>query len=114
MLLAQCSAVPADSVAAPALPPDYGLLAAKTVKGLASSTRYGFEISPPRWVHGDSGWNWLVCLRYQDRGRARYYAIFFQDENVTESRYDVLTDRCGAQQYVPFDPATGTVDPSPR
>lgn len=115
MLLGQCSAVPMDSVAAPALPSDYGALAAKAVNGFKPFATYGnFEISPPRWVHGETGWNWLVCLRYQDRGRPRYYAIFFQGENVTNSRYDVLTDRCGAQPYMPFDLATGKIDAAPR
>lgn len=109
--LGQCSAVPMDSAAVPAaVPQNYGALVADTVKGFKPFASYSdFEISPPRWVHADTGWNWLVCLRYADRGKRRYYALFIQGGKVVNSRYDVLTDRCGAQQYAPFDLATGAI-----
>lgn len=108
--LGQCSAVPMDSAAAPAVPQNYGALVANTVKGFKPFATYSdFAISPPRWVHADTGWNWLVCLRYADRGKRRYYALFIEGGKVVNSRYDVLTDRCGAQQYAPFDLATGAI-----
>jgi hypothetical protein len=113
-LLEQCSTVPVESTAAPSPPSNYGALASNTVKGFQPFTTYSdFEISAPRWVHAETGWNWLVCLRYEDRRQRRYYAIFIQGDSVVNSRYDILTDRCGAQQYVPFDLMTGTIKSPP-
>jgi hypothetical protein len=113
-LLVQCSAVPVESAAAPPPPSNYGVLASNTVKGFQPFTTYSdFEIAAPRWVHAETGWNWLVCLRYEDRGHRRYYAVFIQGDSVVNSRSDILTDRCGAQQYVPFDLMTGTIKSPP-
>jgi hypothetical protein len=113
-LLEQCSAVPVESAAAPAPPANYGVLASNTVKGFKPFTTYSdFEISAPRWVHAETGWNWLACLRYEDHGQRHYYAIFIQGDSVVNSRYDILADRCGAQQYVPFDLMTGTMKSPP-
>jgi hypothetical protein len=112
-LLEQCSAVPVESAAAPPPPSNYGMLA-NAVKGFKSFASYSdFEISAPRWVHAETGWNWLVCLRYEDHGQRRYYAVFFQGDSVVNSRYDVITDRCRAQQYVPIDLTTGTIKSPP-
>jgi hypothetical protein len=113
-LLAQCSAVPMESAAAPSLPSNYGVLASNTVKGFQQFKTYSdLGIAAPRWVHVETGWNWLVCLRYEDRGHRRYYAIFIQGDSVVNSRYEILTDRCGAQQYVPFDLMTGAIKSPP-
>jgi hypothetical protein len=113
-LVEQCSAVPVESAAAPSPPSNYGVLASNTVKGFKPFTTYrDFEISAPRWVHAETGWNWLVCLRYEDRGQQNYYAIFIQGDSVVNSRYDILTDHCGAQQYVPFDLMTGVIKSPP-
>jgi hypothetical protein len=113
-LLEQCSAVPVESAAAPSPPSNYGVLASNTLKGFKPFATYSdFEISAPRWVDAQTGWNWLVCVRYEDRGRRHYYAIFIQGDGVVNSRYDVLTDRCGAQQYIPFDLMTGAIKAPP-
>ena len=44
-----------------------------------------FEISAPRWIHSFQGWNWLVCVRFLDRGRRRSYALIFNDGNVSRA-----------------------------
>jgi hypothetical protein len=114
VLLAQCAAVPMESAAAPSLPSNYGVLASNAVKGFQQFKTYSdLEIAAPRWVHAETGWNWLVCLRFEDRGHRRYYALFIQGDSVVNSRYEILTDRCGAQQYVPFDLMTGTIKSPP-
>jgi hypothetical protein len=110
-LLAACSAVPLSQTAAPAAAPaNYGMLVANALRAFNGYPGYSnFEISLPRWVHAATGWNWLTCVRFADRGQRRTY-VFFMDENaVVNSRYEVLTDQCGAQQYWPFDPASGAV-----
>jgi hypothetical protein len=111
MLLAACSAVPLSQTAVPATAPlNYGALVASTLRGFNGYAGYSnFEISPPRWVHAATGWNWLTCVRYADRGQRRTYVFFMDGSTVVNSRYGVLTDQCGAQQYWPFDPATGIV-----
>jgi hypothetical protein len=110
-LLAACSAVPLSQTAAPAAAPaNYGVLVANVLRAFNGYAGYSnFEISPPRWVHATTGWNWLTCVRFADRGQRRTYVFFMDDNAVVTSRYGVLTDQCGAQQYWPFDPATGAV-----
>lgn len=111
MLLAGCSAMPLSQEAAPAAAPaNYGALAGNVLKGFKDFPGYSnFEISEPRWVHATTGWNWLSCVRYFERGQRRTYVFFMDNATVVNSRYGVITDRCGAQQYWPFDPATGAV-----
>lgn len=112
MLLAACSAMPLPENAAPAVAPpnNYGVLVAGTLHGFKDYPGYSnFEISPPRWVHAATGWNWLACVRYAERGQRRTYVFFMDNSAVVNSRYGVITDQCGTQQYWPFDPATGTI-----
>jgi hypothetical protein len=62
------------------------------------------EISQPRWVQSEKGWNWLVCVHFQDTGgRRRTYSVFFNQGSVIDARYAVITDACGAQSYSPLD-----------
>ena len=82
-----------------------------TFKGIA--TYENFEISDARWVHAVKGWSWLNCIRFQDRGHVRTYAVFIQTDKVVDNRYAVTADRCGEQTYTPFDeiPTGGELDP---
>jgi hypothetical protein len=110
MMLAACSSVPAADPAQPAPPANYGELIANALKKFKTFSSYtDFQISPLRWVHAETGWNWLTCLRYEDHGATRFYAFFLDRDSIANARYDVRTDRCAAQQYVPFDITTGTV-----
>ena len=111
ILLSACSAVPLTGNAAPpAGPANYGVPVGNTLRGFTGYAGYSnFEISSPRWVHAASGWNWLTCVRYYDGGLRRTYVFFMDNGAVVASRYGVLTDGCGAQQYLPFDAATGTI-----
>ena len=113
LLLAHCSALSSD--AAPMAPPsDYGVLIANALKSFKGFAEYGqFQISGLRWVHATTGWSWLACVRYQDHGHPRVYAFFINNGAVVNARYDIVMDQCGAQQYVPFDPATGTIATPP-
>lgn len=111
MLLSACSAVPlAGNAAPPASPANYGVLVGNTLRGFNGYSGYSnFAISAPRWVHAATGWNWLTCVRYDDRGQRRTYAFFMDTNAIVTARYGVLADQCGAQQYLPFDAATGTI-----
>jgi hypothetical protein len=139
MLMTACTPLPDVDPNEPATVPDYGPIVSKyfaqpvcalkpnvgnlesekrAVEGEAKCksagfgdalTYYNFEISGLRWVHGLTGFSWLVCVRFQDRGHQRAYALFFRDTTVLDARYAVISDNCGVQNYVPFDILTGTI-----
>lgn len=110
LTLGQCAAVPVENAGQPAPPANYGALIASQLKSFKGFADYSnFAISGPRWVDAATGWSWLACVRYFDRGRQRYYSFFVRDGGIINSRYDVRSDQCATQQYMPFDVATGTV-----
>jgi len=115
-LLVDCSsAVPLLDSAEPAATPAYGTLVSDALKKFKGYANYSnFEISGARWVHSTTGWNWLVCVHYDDAGHQRFYSFFIENNKVVNQRYDIVTDQCAAQQYLPFDATTGTVgSPTP-
>lgn len=110
-MLAHCSAIAPDDTTQPAPPSNYGALVSGALKGFNGFADYSdLQISALRWVHAATGWNWLTCVRYLDHGRQRFYAFFISGNAVVNARYDVRTDRCAAQQYTPFNAATGAVE----
>jgi hypothetical protein len=115
IMLADCSAVPLMDSAQPAVSPQYGALVSDALKKFKGYTSYSdFEISAPRWVHATTGWSWLVCVRYNDGGRQRFYSFFIDGNKMVDQRYDIVVDQCGRQQYVPFDATTGAIgSPTP-
>ncbi len=115
IVLAHCSAVPPEDPTQPAPPANYGALVSTALKGFKGFADYSnFGISGLRWIHAASGWSWLTCVRYVDHGQQRFYTFFINGNTVVNARYDVRTDQCAAQQYVPFDAAAGTVgSPAP-
>ena len=115
IVLAACSGLAASSEEAPATGPDpaYQQLVANYLRSTFKdypSYDY-FEISDPRWVHAFQGWSWLTCVRFQDRGRSRTYALFLQSGKIVDGRYAVETDGCGTQPYAPFGLITGGLQP---
>jgi hypothetical protein len=66
-----------------------------------------FEISEPRWVSTTKGRNWLVCVRFVDRGRRRSYALLFNGSTVVDGHFAYQTDACGIQSYVVFEQMGG-------
>lgn len=106
-LLPGCSELAAQKDAAPAAgvpDPAYTDLIAdhikKTFKDRSSYDR--FEISGVRWVHSIKGWAWLSCVRFNDHGHQRAYALFIKDGAIVDSRYAVQTDACDTETYSPF------------
>ena len=109
-IVAGCSnmTLPKEAMPATGADPSYTRIANYLKNRMKDIAAYdSFEISDPRWVHSTNGWNWLVCVRFQDRGHRRTYAFFFTDEQIVDSRYAVQTDACDAQTYSPFDLTTG-------
>jgi hypothetical protein len=61
------------------------------------------ELSTPRWAESEKGWTWFACVHFMDHGHRRTYSLFFNQTEVVNARYAVLTDGCGKQTYSPFD-----------
>jgi hypothetical protein len=91
--------------------PAYGSLIAgymkRTFKTVAAPN--SFEISPLRWTNSMKGWSWLACVRFQDQGRRRTYAVFIKGSEILDSRYAVRIDACDDQTYSPFNLDTGAI-----
>jgi hypothetical protein len=129
-ILASCSTVPPADPSQPSAAPEYERIVSNYIKGECKispsspsspchpaplfpwSTYTDFEISDLRWIHAMTGWNWLACVRFNDRGTPRFYSFFIQGNTVVFSRYDVMTDNCAAQKYAPFDVGTGATGPA--
>jgi hypothetical protein len=113
--LAACSGLAASGEEALATGPDpaYQQLVANYLRSTFKDYQSydSFEISDPRWVHALQGWSWLTCVRFQDRGRSRTYALFLQSGKIVDGRYAVETDGCGTQPYAPFGLITGGLQP---
>ena len=110
--MAGCSQIVLPESAMPLGPqPPYVSLAAKYLQSALKDVRAydNFEISPLRWVNTLKGWSWLACVRFHERGHTRIYAIFIQDDVVSDARFAVETDTCEAQAYTPFDLISGVL-----
>ena len=105
-LLLGCSALSLPREDAPESGPDptYNKLVAEHIKDTFKdyASYDAFEISQYRWVHSIKGWDWLTCVRFQDKGRRLAYALFIKQKEIIEYRYAVETDGCDAQTYSPF------------
>jgi hypothetical protein len=117
-ILAGCSGLAATNEEAPASGPDpsYRDVIASRLKAAfkeRASSYDSFEISEPRWVHWYRGWNWLTCVRFQDHGHRRTYALFFNATAVVDDRYAVQTDDCDRQDYAPFEKMGGRMGLDP-
>ena len=87
-LLPGCSDVAlADEMPASEPDPGYNNLVAKhlkdTFKNRASYD--AFAISAFRWVHSFKGWAWMTCVRFEDNGHPRTYAVFIKDGKVIDA-----------------------------
>jgi hypothetical protein len=85
--------------------PGYNKIVANHLKNIFQNrTTYdAFAISAFRWVHSLKGWAWMTCVRFEDNGHLRTYAVFIQDGKVIDSRYAVQIDACNAETYAGFD-----------
>jgi hypothetical protein len=111
LLLPGCSdlALPNEEMPAAGAVPSYVSAVANYLKTLfKNQASYdAFEISPFRWVHSLKGWAWLTCVRFQDQGHPRVYAVFLKDGRIVDGRYAVVTDACDEQTYAAFDAMRG-------
>ena len=115
---AGCSSLAISGEDAPASGPDpaYNVKVANRIKNWFKdhASYEAFEISDYRWVHSITGWNWLTCVRFQERGHRRTYAVFLKGNEIVDSRYAVQADGCDTAGYTPFDLATGAATARPN
>lgn len=116
LVLLGCSSLVLPKEDAPALGPDptYNrMIAERLQKSFKDIRTYdSFEISEFRWVHTVKGWTWLTCIRFEDHGHKRAYALFLTEKEIIDSRYAVETDGCDTQTYSPFDLIAGQTSPA--
>ena len=75
----------------------------KEVLGDATPTDT-LQISHADRIESLKGASWRVCVRVQKfLLPPRYYAVFFQREQMVDSRLSVLIDQCEIQSYSAFD-----------
>ena len=117
ILLSACGdvSVPKQDMPAAGIDPSFSTVVAGYIKStLKNSASYdALEISDPRWVHSVKGWNWLVCVRFQDNGHRRTYAFFIEEKTIVDSRYAVQSDGCSTQNYSPFNLTTAAIGSAP-
>jgi hypothetical protein len=93
IFLSGCAPFQASDPSIPAKP-DYGPMVSsyfrQTFKGIspnsADALYTDFEISGLRWVHARTGWNWLVCVRFNERGKSRTFALYIDTKAVDASQ----------------------------
>jgi hypothetical protein len=85
--------------------PAYRFLIANRVSEIVGSDNAGgLEISNIQRVDSLMGASWQVCLKVQKfTFPPRYYAVFFQREQIVQSRLSVLIDHCELQSFASFD-----------
>ena len=89
------------------------LIASDFKKTFKDYPSYGdIEISAARQVDSMLGPTILTCVRFDVRGRRRFYAYFIKNAAIAASRYSVQTDDCPAQGYEPFNVETGLEQPA--
>jgi len=110
-----CSSLTVSTADVPPSGPDPaydGIVANRVKLSFKDYASYeAFEKSDYRWVHSVGGWSWLTCVRFQDRGHRRTYAVFLREKGIIENRYAVQADGCETASYVPFDLTTGAAKP---
>ena len=75
----------------------------KEVLGDAAPTDT-LQISKAERLDSLKGASWRVCIKAQKfLLPPRYYAVFFQREQMVDSRLSVLIDQCELQSYSAFD-----------
>lgn len=85
----------------------------KDIMGDAAPTDT-LELSKAERLESLKGASWRVCVKAQKfLLPPRYYAVFFQRDEIVDSRLSVLIDQCEIQSYSAFDWKTEANNPPP-
>jgi hypothetical protein len=107
--LVACSSA-GDTPMLEAAPPAADLVTAGILTGINDSHfEQPIEVTDVYRAPPSSTSQWMVCIRSakSDESRRQNYSAFFGTTGYVQSRYSVVVDGCGGQQFHPFvDPAT--------
>ncbi len=96
--------------------PAYRFLIANKLKDVLGDAAPSdtLEISKAARIESLKGASWRVCVKAQKfLLPPRYYAVFFQRDQMVDSRLSVLIDQCELQSYSSFDWKTEANNPPP-
>jgi hypothetical protein len=86
----------------------YKLLASARVKEL----RYpgglvALTVSPLRKSHTVAFADWMACVRGEEAGQRRIFAVFYRDRKIADFRHAVVIDGCDTEPYERLDLDSG-------
>ena len=107
LTLAGCSSGPLFDAPVPAREADpfetvqqfYRPLAANAVRTLLNSPSIPIEVSELRISVAPQPGDWATCARTLRNGRVSYFAVFFRERAVFDTRPSIMIDRCEHEQF---------------
>ena len=69
-------------------------------------------ISPLRNSHTVACADWMTCVRGEETGLWRTYAVFYRDSKIADIRHAVVIDQCEAEPYERLEPTVGAPAPA--
>jgi hypothetical protein len=90
----------------------YRPLAANAVRTFLNAPNIPIEVAELRISVAPQPGDWATCARTVRDGRMKYFAVFFWERAVLDTRPSILIDRCEQEQYSVF--RTNTVRSSTR
>ena len=125
LMLSGCSSGPFFDVPVPARQADpyetvqqfYRPLAANAVRTLLNSPTIPVEVSELKISVAPQPGDWATCARILRDGRMSYFAVFFRERAVFDTRRSIIIDRCEQEQFSiiatksPFSVLNGAILP---
>ena len=69
-------------------------------------------ISPLRKSHTVAFADWMACVRGEEEGNRRTFAVFYRDRAIADFRHAVVIDGCEAEPYERLEPDAGGPAPA--
>ena len=63
-------------------------------------------ISPLRKSHTVAFADWMACVRGEEEGNRRTFAVFYRDRAIADFRHAVVIDGCDSEPYERLEPET--------
>jgi hypothetical protein len=78
----------------------YKLLVSARVKELKyPGGLVALTVSPLRKSHTVAFADWMACVRGEEEGHRRIFAVFYRDRKIADFRHAVVIDGCDAEPY---------------
>ncbi len=107
LALAGCSSDPMFDAPVPVRQADpfetvqqfYRPLAANAVRTFLNAPNTPIEVSELRISVAPQPGDWATCARTVRDGRMKYFAVFFRERAVFDTRPSIMIDRCEQEQF---------------